>query len=130
MKTWSGNTSAPAWVILRRFQIHAAIASRDQSPDRGRPCIRPAALEFGQKRPVDQLDKDATVANSFDRIGDLDQLAGGLFEIGVGRSTANFIGPVFNAPSGEASTVPCGLSHPRACIVVICVPIAKQGEND
>ena len=35
------------------------------------------AFVFGQKRPVDQLDKDATFLHRLDRIGDLDQLAGG-----------------------------------------------------
>ena len=45
-----------------------------------------------QKRPVDQFDIDAAVLHRLDRIGDLDQLAGGFLRIGVGA-----VGGVFSS---------------------------------
>src|SRR5471030_1225781 len=51
------------------------------------------SLVFTQKRPVDQLDEDAAVLCRLNRIGDLDQLAGGLFRIGKGS-----IGGIFHEP--------------------------------
>jgi hypothetical protein len=41
-------------------------------------------LELEQHRRVEQFDMDPAVLDGFDRIGDLDQLAGGGFRVGVG----------------------------------------------
>ena len=51
-----------------------------------------AGLVLIQKRRVDQLDVDTAVLNGLDRIGDLDQLAGGLLRIGVGAIRGEFHG--------------------------------------
>jgi len=47
-----------------------------------------------QKRPVDQLDKDATFLRWLNRIGDLDELAGGFFWIAVRAIGGEFHQPV------------------------------------
>jgi hypothetical protein len=68
------------------------------------------ALVLAEKRPVDQFDVDATVLHRLDRIGDLDQLAGGLFRIrvGSGRSPARPRGAV--VWRGRAN-VACGVAR-------------------
>jgi hypothetical protein len=43
-----------------------------------------------QKGPIDQLDKNAAVLHGLDRIGDLEQLAGGFFWIGIGPVSGEF----------------------------------------
>jgi hypothetical protein len=43
-----------------------------------------------KKRPVDQLYIDATVLHRLDGIGDLDQLAGGFFRVGVRAINGEF----------------------------------------
>ena len=52
----------------------------------GRRCALPK-----QERPVDHLDVDPAVLHGLDAIGDLQQLAGGLFGIGLGPVSGEFI---------------------------------------
>jgi hypothetical protein len=49
------------------------------------------ALQFEKKWPIDQFDEDPAVLHGFDSIGDLDQLAGCRFRVGIGRSEMNFM---------------------------------------
>jgi hypothetical protein len=56
------------------------------------------ALEIEQKWPVDQFDKDAAFLRRLDRIGDLDQLAGGFSGSEYGRSVANFMAGILRCP--------------------------------
>jgi hypothetical protein len=50
--------------------------------------VQPRLLR--QKRRVDQFDVNAAVLNGFNRVGDLDQLAGGFFRVGVGAIRGKF----------------------------------------
>ena len=49
-----------------------------------------AALVFEQKRPIDQLDVDASVLHSLDRICDLDELAGAVVSLQRGFHLLDF----------------------------------------
>jgi hypothetical protein len=72
------------------------------------------ALGLVQKRPVDLFDMDATALNRFDRIGDLDQLAGGFFRVGGGGRRQISSGAIFqeNLSTGPARRcVPSTRSH-------------------
>jgi hypothetical protein len=60
----------------------------------GRLVFRWAALGHLQERGVDRFDVDATFLNGLDAVSDLDQLASGLFRVGVGAGSREYlVGP-------------------------------------
>jgi len=51
---------------------------------------------YGQKRPLDLLDVDATVLNRLDAVGNLKELPSGFSGSAYSRPVAYFIGPVLS----------------------------------
>jgi hypothetical protein len=68
-----------------------------------------SGFRLEQKRPVDQLDEDAVVLDSFDRIGDRSAFECG-FGVGVGKGSGEF------QDRGIASG--CDLAQSRATLSV------------
>ena len=74
----------------------SCISSQSRSIASLSPAVYSAGvpLRFEQKRPVDELDVDATILHGFNRVGELDQLAGGDFRISIGANSGEFHGLV------------------------------------
>jgi len=73
--------------------MHDQPAALDRELEAG-AIFRGRRLMLEQHRAIEQLDMDATILHGFDRIGDLDQLAGGGFGVRVGTSSGEFHGKI------------------------------------